>query len=177
MRDYGELTRRLEREAGEQLPMGFAEVEQLIRSDLPDSARKHQAWWANTGTHSHAAAWMRPGWRTSRLDLSGERVTFVRAAASPASAGVAEKAVRWSGPRNAKANSLQDFPPGLVIGAERMLDAIRGEKELSLDEAVALVLNQASYEYWRKCWDAFDALGPDAPEMSSVDIIRGVRDA
>lgn len=177
MRDYKGLTRTLEGTAEHERPMTFAEVEEVIASPLPASARKHQAWWANTATHSHAASWMRAGWRTSRLNLASERLVFVRGQKPAERVGVEEKGSHWAGPKAARAESEREYPPGLVIGAERMLDALVEEKGLSLEQAVAMVLNEHSCEYWRKCWEAIDALGPEAPPMSSVDIIRGWRDA
>lgn len=56
----------------------FQQVEELIGSSLPDSARKHQAWWANQAGKGHAQSfsWACVGWRTSNLDLENETVTF-----------------------------------------------------------------------------------------------------
>jgi hypothetical protein len=58
----------------------FRDIEAILGFTLPNSARNHQAWWANetAGSHSHARAWLAAGFATSRLDLDSERVTFTR---------------------------------------------------------------------------------------------------
>ncbi len=58
----------------------FRDVEAVLGFQLPTSARKHQAWWANEqhGQHSHAKAWLGAGWETWELDLAGHKVTFRR---------------------------------------------------------------------------------------------------
>lgn len=63
-------------------PTSFAELEQLLEFELPDSARVHRPWWANQGErggHSHALAWEMAGWHTSKVDMAGEKLIFVRA--------------------------------------------------------------------------------------------------
>lgn len=71
------------RPAGE-TPMSFPEVEKVLGFELPPSARQHPAWWSNNvGTHVNARAWREAGWKTSRVDLGSERVTFVREEAQP----------------------------------------------------------------------------------------------
>ena len=56
----------------------FRELEAILGSPLPRSARRHQAWWSNTTTHSHARAWLVAGWRTSDVDIAHETLSFVR---------------------------------------------------------------------------------------------------
>jgi hypothetical protein len=58
----------------------FRDIEAVLGFALPNSARNHQAWWANetAGSHSHARAWLAAGFATSRLRLDSERVTFTR---------------------------------------------------------------------------------------------------
>ena len=58
----------------------FVEVERLLGFALPKSARLYPAWWANEGNgqHSHAKSWVKAGWITSDVDLSGNKVTFRR---------------------------------------------------------------------------------------------------
>ncbi len=57
----------------------FRDVEVVLGSALPRSARRHQAWWSNTTTHSHAKSWLRAGWRTRDVNLDHETLLFVRA--------------------------------------------------------------------------------------------------
>lgn len=56
----------------------FAEIEEQLGSALPTTARKDRPWWANTLASNHASSWLIAGWKVSKVDLSGESVTFVR---------------------------------------------------------------------------------------------------
>ena len=59
------------------LSMSFAEIESVIGARLPPSARKREEWWSNSPSgHSQARAWMRASYRTSNVDLAGEKVNF-----------------------------------------------------------------------------------------------------
>lgn len=55
----------------------FSEIENVIGDRLPDSARKHQAWWANQSS-GHSQYWQRAGWKTAEVDVENEKLTFVR---------------------------------------------------------------------------------------------------
>ena len=58
----------------------FGEIEAVLESGLPASARRHPAWWANQQSgRRHALAWQAAGWRTRDLNLKAETVTFERA--------------------------------------------------------------------------------------------------
>lgn len=79
MSKYEPLTNHLSSVASERVTLRFAAIENIIGKPLPPSARSHNAWWANNPTgHSHCKAWHDAGWRTERLDLTGETVDFVR---------------------------------------------------------------------------------------------------
>lgn len=54
------------------------DVEVVLGGTLPPSARRHQAWWSNTTTHSHAKAWLWAGWRTRGVNLDDGTLSFVR---------------------------------------------------------------------------------------------------
>lgn len=59
--------------------LSFAEIEGIIGAGLPNSAREHQAWWANNGQgHSHSKAWLGEGWKTQNLNIVSEKVEFYR---------------------------------------------------------------------------------------------------
>lgn len=77
---YDPLRHRLEAERAEALLLRFSDVEALIGSPLPASARRHRTWWANetAGTHGHARSWLAAGWRTRHVDMKAESVEFVR---------------------------------------------------------------------------------------------------
>lgn len=59
-----------------EVAMTFGQVEALV-GELPDSARKHRAWWAND-SKVEAQAWRAAGWRVSAVDQVAERVVFAR---------------------------------------------------------------------------------------------------
>jgi hypothetical protein len=58
----------------------FSAIERILGRALPASARKHRAWWSNeqSGSHSHARAWMDVGWRVAAVDFNAGRVEFER---------------------------------------------------------------------------------------------------
>jgi hypothetical protein len=61
--------------------MSFAQIEEVIGRDLPDSARRYQAWWANerSGSHVQARSWLdaTPSRRTVNVDRQAGTVDFV----------------------------------------------------------------------------------------------------
>ena len=59
----------------------FGEIEAVLGFDLPASARRYPAWWANEGSggsHSHARAWREAGWTTAEVDIEAEELVFRR---------------------------------------------------------------------------------------------------
>jgi DNA-binding transcriptional regulator YiaG len=61
----------------EQVVLTFAEIETLIGSPLPKSARSSRAWWSNRGKGAlQAAAWMNSGYLAEEVDLQAEQVVF-----------------------------------------------------------------------------------------------------
>ena len=58
----------------------FNQIENIISpKQLPTSARKHRAWWANDSvSHPQSKQWLEVGWRVSNLNISEERVMFSR---------------------------------------------------------------------------------------------------
>ena len=82
MRKYDPLAKYLEEHPGGYCTLTFHEVEGIIGTTLPDSARKpgnYEAWWANDETHSQASGWMRAGWKTDgQPDLARQQVRFIR---------------------------------------------------------------------------------------------------
>lgn len=53
----------------------FADLEALLKSKLPRSARSTRAWWANTPT-TQSESWLNSGWRVDHVDFIAEEVTF-----------------------------------------------------------------------------------------------------
>ncbi|MBO6756499.1 MAG: hypothetical protein JJ902_09250 [Roseibium sp.] len=55
------------------------DVEEILGSGLPRSAREHRTWWANSGgSLVHQNAWLDAGWRVERTDLMRNVVVFRR---------------------------------------------------------------------------------------------------
>lgn len=80
MSKYDPLRDHLMNLKGETWGASFAEIERILGFSLPASARNHSAWWANEaeGTHIQARAWLKSGWRTRNLNLTGQTVEFSR---------------------------------------------------------------------------------------------------
>lgn len=80
MSKYERLAEYLASHKGNSWEASFAEIEAKIGEELPPSAYKHQAWWANQSGkgHSQTRGWRSVGWRTSKLDLERHRVRFER---------------------------------------------------------------------------------------------------
>ena len=67
------------RSVSAEIQLTFAEIENLLRANLPKAARTYRAWWANErgkSRHVQANAWMAVGWRVFSVDLKTESVTF-----------------------------------------------------------------------------------------------------
>jgi hypothetical protein len=71
----------LAREDQNAIRLTFRQVEDILRTRLPPSARRYHFWWANdsTGNHAQAVAWIAAGRRVVQLDLIHQTVMFIRA--------------------------------------------------------------------------------------------------
>ena len=60
------------------LDLSFPEIEVILATPLPPSARRHQAWWANQQVEGHVQSnsWMDAGFQTETLDLNAGTVSF-----------------------------------------------------------------------------------------------------
>lgn len=76
---YSPLPRHLAAEAAAQVDMTFWEIDDLV-GGLPASARRHRPWWSNEreGSHVQARAWLDAGWRVDSVNLTAERVRFIK---------------------------------------------------------------------------------------------------
>lgn len=79
---YAPLVRRLIAQPAsvDKLSLTFDEIDALLgEHQLPDSARKYRAWWANdTVSHAHSQQWLEAGWRVANINMSEQRVVFAR---------------------------------------------------------------------------------------------------
>jgi len=78
MSKYDPLLHYLMENTSPYLKLSFGEIERILGTGLPQSARHYQAWWSNelNGNHVQAASWLNAGYSTENLDLSSETVWF-----------------------------------------------------------------------------------------------------
>lgn len=73
---YLALEQYLERNSNQRIQLSFEDIEKIISEQLPASARKYAAWWANNSEgHSHANSWLNAGVKVEEVKL-GEFVVF-----------------------------------------------------------------------------------------------------
>jgi len=85
MAKYDPLIEHLRSASGDRVVLGFSQVEQIIGAELPKTARKDFAWWANsspTDTHKWSHSWQAAGWR-AKVKFADGTVTFTRRAPTP----------------------------------------------------------------------------------------------
>ena len=76
---YEPLKRYLEATGETSVSLSFEQIEQILGSPLPASARKHPAWWSNSPAgHVNAQAWLDAGYHSEQVDLAGARLVFAR---------------------------------------------------------------------------------------------------
>jgi hypothetical protein len=177
---YFPLQRYLARQSGSDLPLTFHDVEAILGFPLPPSARAHPAWWSNNrGTNVAVKAWRDAGWRTSRVDIGGERVTFVRETGQ-SSAYSENDMLQESGVADVGAAFVADAividPAALRGGAMRMLQDYRDAEGGSLSDAVVSLLNAMALERRRQLVEWFRANSPKVAG-DSTQMIREDRDA
>ena len=73
---YRPLADWLARQRVRTVAVHFAAIEDVIGANLPPSAFRYPAWWANHPGHVAAQAWLSVGWCTSDLDLTERMVIF-----------------------------------------------------------------------------------------------------
>lgn len=57
------------------LELSFAEIEIILETELPDSAKSTRAWWANSPT-TQGKAWQEAGWVVDDVDFENGLVVF-----------------------------------------------------------------------------------------------------
>ena len=63
------------------VPMTFAEIEEIIGDGLPSSAFKHRPWWSNNPSNSVIThAWLRAGYKSAEVDMTGQKLVFRKSA-------------------------------------------------------------------------------------------------
>ncbi|MBA3811921.1 MAG: hypothetical protein H0X27_09855 [Caulobacteraceae bacterium] len=169
MSKYEPLKQWLRRRPESEVPLSFAEVEALLGFALPHSARRHAPWWANEarGSHVQAGAWLGAGWRTSRVNIGGEKLVFVRVGGEPS---VPEPEGGSPG-----ASLMVDLD-GLSEAGRRLIDDYASETGGDMAAAVFRAVHEAAIARRGRLIDQITA---NAPRVTgnSVDLIREDRDA
>ena len=81
---YENLAQYLAGKGDKKFMMTFDQIEEIIEGELPNAAREHRAWWANSDSNNHAIqGWLRAGWETSRVDMDNQVLIFVRKPKAP----------------------------------------------------------------------------------------------
>ena len=129
---YAPLYRHLQRFAGDVWHATFYELETILGFRLPNSARRHQAWWSNTDSHIQAAAWIAAGWETSGVDVAKERLSFVRSqtAATPSTStstagSMARSADGWRARSSHRTTPLKQADRIRFFAAEHFVEPAR----------------------------------------------------
>ncbi|HSV03788.1 MAG TPA: hypothetical protein VLI41_11350 [Phenylobacterium sp.] len=170
MSKYEPLQRYLAQQAVRELPMTFKEIETVLGFELPDSARTHRPWWSNNvGSHVNAAAWRRAGWRTARVDLASEKVTFVRDLFPQD--GVAETGAAW----RRQDETIVLTEGALSRTAVRMIDDAAEQLNVDRTQAIAAILDACALERRRRLFESLPVASVP-PGFDSTAIIRADRD-
>ncbi|HTT84521.1 MAG TPA: hypothetical protein VMF67_13655 [Rhizomicrobium sp.] len=79
MSKYDALGNYLRKRNQDEIPMCFAEIEQIIGAKLPRSAYVHRPWWSNGAANSVLTkVWLDAGYRSIHVDMAGRRLVFER---------------------------------------------------------------------------------------------------
>ena len=80
MSKYDPLTSFLRKrpQEEERIALSLDEIERVLGTALPRTAKIDRPWWANTRSSLHALRWLDAGWKVDRVDFKAGRVTFIR---------------------------------------------------------------------------------------------------
>lgn len=78
MSKYEPLRKFLQDAAATELPMTFAEIEEILGFPLPES-QNIRAWWSNNASNNvMTKEWIAAGYKTERVDIEGRKLVFRR---------------------------------------------------------------------------------------------------
>jgi hypothetical protein len=78
---YDPLYKWLRSKSASNISATFGQIEAILGSKLPDTARERVQWWANevgNTRHVQCRAWMDAGFQTRNLNLAEESVEFAK---------------------------------------------------------------------------------------------------
>lgn len=61
-----------------EIKISFDDIESIMGTSLPKTARTDRTWWANTMRSNHAKSWLMPGWKVDKVKLDQKVVLFTR---------------------------------------------------------------------------------------------------
>ncbi len=86
------------------VPMTFAEIEKIIGDGLPSSAFRHRPWWSNNPSNSVITnAWLRAGYKSADVDMTGRKLVFRKSAKVGARSGDRRTKPQGDGPEELEA--------------------------------------------------------------------------
>ena len=92
MSKYSPLGAYLRQQRRDIVPMKFAEIEKIIGSKLPASAR-YRAWWSNNDFNSVLTkVWLEAGFKSEQVDMAKHKLIFRRVRKPQAAGGLAQAA-------------------------------------------------------------------------------------
>ena len=81
-----------------QIPMTFAEIEEILGTKLPAS-KQYPAWWSNnTGNNVMTRQWVDAGYQTQTVDTVAETIVFYKAPSNMPAAGFNEEQQAYRSP-------------------------------------------------------------------------------
>jgi CBS domain-containing protein len=103
---YAPLARYLEAQPVDttSVALTFQQIEGVLKKELPRSASEYRAWWSNDPMKPQSAAWLEEGWRTTSVNMTERRLTFVRTNDRE------EAYIRFFAKLNARLATESDFP-------------------------------------------------------------------
>lgn len=72
---YQKLADHLSSMEEERVTLTFTDIETIVGTALPDSARTHRAWWANSG-QPQSRVWVDAGWKVEQVNFEEQSVQF-----------------------------------------------------------------------------------------------------
>jgi hypothetical protein len=77
---YSALAEHLSQQTIDRVTLNFEEIEEIVGTSLPSSARDHRAWWSSdaSGSHPWVNQWEEAGWRLDGVSLTEEWAIFAR---------------------------------------------------------------------------------------------------
>ena len=84
MTKYEALEIHLRESGQDTVPMTFADIARVIGAVLPPSAFKYRPWWSNNPSNSSIThSWLKAGYKTENVDMTGQTLVFVKTAQYP----------------------------------------------------------------------------------------------